>query len=177
MALFRLNEKLEEQGDALTGQEAEIQQLEELTDNLTGQLSSLGSRISQLEQADSSQNEQMESELDPTLPLVSDIDFTIETTEYGTKALKLSLVPAQSVAGVHFEITCPGGTARSHPSSQLEGSSAYTLSMICTEEELSDGFTISAVFWERSGRKHTQALVKISDITEDGWNAETLWDQ
>ena len=180
VALFRLNEKLEKlekQGDALTGQAAEIQQLEELTDNLTGQLSSLGSRISQLEQADSSQNEQMESELDPTLPLVSDMDFTIETTEYGTKALKLSLVPAQSVVGVHFEITCPGGTARSHPSSQLEGSSAYTLSMICTEEELSDGFTVSAVFWERSGRKHTQALVKISDITEDSWNAETLWDK
>ena len=84
VALFRLNEKLEKlekQGDALTGQAAEIQQLEELTDNLTGQLSSLGSRISQLEQADSSQNEQMESELDPTLPLVSDMDFTIETTE------------------------------------------------------------------------------------------------
>lgn len=177
VALFRLNERLEEQRDALTGQEAEIQQLEELTDNLAGQLNSLGSRINQLEQADSSQNEQMESELDPTLPLVSDMDFTIETTEYGTKALKLSLVPAQSVAGVHFEITCPGGTARSHPSSQLEGSSAYTLSMICTEEELSGGFTVSAVFWERSGRKHAQALVKISDITEDSWNAETLWDQ
>lgn len=177
VALFRLNEKLEEQGDALTGQEAEIQQMEELTDNLAGQLSSLGSRISQLEQADGGQNEQMESELDPTLPLVSDMDFTLETTEYGTKALKLSLVPAQSVAGVHFEITCPGGTARSHPSSQLEDSSACTLSMICTDEEISDGFTVSAVFWERSGRKHTQALVKISDITEDGWNAEELWDK
>lgn len=178
VALFRLNEKLEEQGDALTGQEAEIQQLEELTDNLTGQLSSLGSRISQLEQADSSQNEQMESELDPTLPLVSDMEFTLETTEYGTKALKLSLVPAQrTTRGLHFEITCPGGTARSHPAAQLEDSSAYTLSMICTDEELADGFTVSAVFGERSGRQYTQPLVKISDITADGWNAETLWDK
>lgn len=179
VALFRLNEKLEEQGDALTGQEAEIQQLEELTDNLAGQLSSLGSRISQLEQADSSQNEQMESELDPTLPLVSDVDFTIETTEYGTRALKLNLVPAQSAEGmwVRFHITCPGGAARSHPAAQLADSSAYTLSMICTDEEISGGFTVSAVFEERSGRQYTQALVKISDITEDSWNAETLWDQ
>ena len=176
--LFRLHEKLEEQGDALTGQEAEIQQLEELTDNLTGQLSSLGSRISQLEWADSSQNGQTESELDPTLPLVSSMDFTLETTEYGTRALKLSLVPAQSAArGLHFEITCPGGTARSHPASQLADSSAYTLSMICTDEEISGGFTVSAVFEERSGRQYTQALVKISDITEDSWNAETLWDK
>ena len=172
-----MNEKLEEQGDALTGQEAEIQQLEELTDNLTGQLSSLGSRISQLEQADSSQNEQTESELDLTLPLVSNMDFTLETTEYGTKALKLSLVPAQSVAGLHFEITCPGGAARSHPASQLADSSVYTLSMICTDEELADGFTVSAVFLDGTDRQYTQALVKISDITEDNWNAETLWDQ
>ena len=177
VVLFRLNEKLEEQRDALTGQEAKIQQLEEQMDNLDGQLGSQELRIGRLEQGEGGQSEQTESELDLTLPLVSDVDFTLETTEYGTKALKLSLVPAQSVVGVHFEITCPGGTARSHPSSQLEGSSAYTLSMICTEEELSDGFTVSAVFWERSGRKHTQALVKISDITEDGWNAETLWDQ
>lgn len=178
-ALFRLNEKLEEQGDALTGQEAEIQQLEELTDNLAGQLSSLGSRISQLEQADSSQNEQMESELDPTLPLVSDVDFTIETTEYGTRALKLNLVPAQSAEGmwVRFHITCPGGAARSHPASQLADSSVYTLSMICTDEELADGFTVSAVFLDGTDRQYTQALVKISDITEDNWNAETLWDQ
>ena len=179
VALFRLNEKLEEQRGALTGQETKIQQMEELTDNLTGQLSSLGSRISQLEQADGGQNEQTEAELDPTLPLVSDVDFTLETTEYGTKALKLSLVPAQSAAGMglHFEITCPGGTARSHPSSQMEDSSAYTLSMICTDEEISGGFTVSAVFEERGGRQYTQPLVKISDITEDGWNAETLWDK
>lgn len=179
VALFRLNEKLEEQGDALTGQEAEIQQLEELTDNLAGQLSSLGSRISQLEQADSSQNEQMESELDPTLPLVSAVDFTIETTEYGTRALKLNLVPAQSAEGmwVRFHITCPGGAARSHPASQLADSSVYTLSMICTDEELADGFTVSAVFLDGTDRQYTQALVKISDITEDNWNAETLWDQ
>ena len=51
VVLFRLNEKLEE-----------------LTDNLTGQLGSLGSRISRLEQADGSQSGQTEAELDPALP-------------------------------------------------------------------------------------------------------------
>ena len=176
--LFRLNGKLEEQRNALTGQEAKLQALEELTDNLTGQISSLGSGISQLEQAVSSRNERTEAELDPALPLVAHVDFTMETTEYGTRALKLSLVPAQStIRGLHFEITCPGGTARSHPAAQLEDSSAYTLSMICTDEEISGGFTVSAVFEERSGLQYTQALVKISDITADSWNAETLWDQ
>ena len=178
-ALFRLNEKLEEQEDALSGQEAKIQQLEEQIDDLTGQLSSLGSHINRLEQADSSQNEQTEAELDPALPLVSHVDFTIETTEYGTRALKLNLVPAQSAEGmwVRFHITCPGGAARSHPASQLADSSVYTLSMICTDEELADGFTVSAVFLDGTDRQYTQALVKISDITEDNWNAETLWDQ
>ena len=188
-ALFRLNEKLEEQEGLLDGlqstswslesqvssQEAALQQQKEQTDALVSELSTQGSQISRLEQSIGLQDGRIE--LDPALPLVSHVDFTIETTEYGTRALKLNLVPAQSVAGVHFEITCPGGTARSHPSSQLEGSSAYTLSMICTEEELSDGFTVSAVFGERSGQEYTQALVKISDITEDGWNAETLWDK
>lgn len=175
VALFRMNERLE---DALTGQAATIQQLEELTDNLAGQLSSLGSRISQLEQADGSQNEQTESELDPTLPLVSDVEFTIETTEYGTRALKLSLVPAQSTSrGLHFEITCPGGTARSHPASQPEDSSAYTLSMICTEEELSGGFTVSAVFLDKRDRQYTQPLVRFSDITAYSWKAEELWEE
>ena len=177
VVLFWLNEKLEEQGDALTGQEAKIQQLEELTDNLIGQISSLGSRISQLEQADGSQSGQ--TVLDPALPLVSHVDFTIETTEYGTRALKLNLVPAQSAEGmrVRFQITCPGGAARSHPASQLDDSSAYTLSMICTDEEVASGFTVSAVFLDKTDRQYTQPLVKISDITEDSWNAETLWDQ
>ena len=179
VVLFRLNEKLEEQRDALTGQEAKIQQLEEQMDNLDGQLGSQELRIGRLEQGEGGQSEQTESELDLTLPLVSDVDFTLETTEYGTKALKLSLVRAQSAAGMglHFEITCPGGTARSHPSSQLEDSSAYTLSMICTDEEISSGFTVSAIFFDKTDRQYTQPLVKISDITEDGWNAETLWDQ
>lgn len=179
VVLFRLNEKLEEQRDALTGQATEIQQLEERMDNLDGQLGSQELRIGRLEQGEGGQSEQTESELDLTLPLVSDVDFTLETTEYGTKALKLSLVPAQSAAGrgLHFEITCPGGTARSHPSSQLEDSSAYTLSMICTDEEISGGFTVSAIFFDKTDRQYTQPLVKISDITEDGWNAETLWDQ
>lgn len=175
-ALFRLNEKLEEQGDALSGQEAKIQQLEERTDALVSELSMQGSQISRLEQSIGLQDGRIE--LDPALPLVSAVDFTIETTEYGTRALKLSLVPAQStIRGLHFEITCPGGAARSHPASQLADSAAYTLSMICTEEEISDGFTVSAVFLDGTDRQYTQALVKISDITEDNWNAETLWDQ
>lgn len=176
-ALFRLNEKLEEQGDALSGQEAKIQQLEERTDALVSELSTQGSQISRLEQSIGLQDGRIE--LDPALPLVSHVDFTIETTEYGTRALKLNLVPAQSAEGmwVRFHITCPGGAARSHPASQLADSSVYTLSMICTDEELADGFTVSAVFLDGTDRQYTQALVKISDITEDNWNAETLWDQ
>lgn len=176
-ALFRLNEKLEEQGDALSGQEAKIQQLEERTDALVSELSTQGSQISRLEQSIGLQDGRIE--LDPALPLVSAVDFTIETTEYGTRALKLNLVPAQSAEGmwVRFHITCPGGAARSHPASQLADSSVYTLSMICTDEELADGFTVSAVFLDGTDRQYTQALVKISDITEDNWNAETLWDQ
>ncbi|WP_294531830.1 helix-turn-helix transcriptional regulator [uncultured Pseudoflavonifractor sp.] len=176
-ALFRLNEKLEEQGDALSGQEAKIQQLEERTDALVSELSMQGSQISRLEQSIGLQDGRIE--LDPALPLVSAVDFTIETTEYGTRALKLNLVPAQSAEGmwVRFHITCPGGAARSHPASQLADSSVYTLSMICTDEELAGGFTVSAVFLDGTDRQYTQALVKISDITEDNWNAETLWDQ
>lgn len=177
VVLFRLNEKLEEQRDALTGQEAKIQQLEEQTDALGSQLSTQDGRISRLEQSIGLQDGRIE--IDPTLPLVSDVDFTLETTEYGTRALKLNLLPAQSAAGmwVRFQITCPGGAARGHPSSQLEDSSAYTLSMICTDEEISGGFTVSAIFFDKTDRQYTQPLVKISDITEDGWNAETLWDQ
>ena len=179
VVLFRLNEKLEEQRDALTGQATEIQQLEERMDNLDGQLGSQELRIGRLEQGEGGQSEQTESELDLTLPLVSDVDFTLETTEYGTRALKLNLLPAQSAAGmwVCFQITCPGGAARGHPSSQLEDSSAYTLSMICTDEEISGGFTVSAIFFDKTDRQYTHPLVKISDITQDGWNAETLWDQ
>lgn len=190
-ALFRLNEKLEEQEGLLDGlqstswslesqvssQEAALQQQKEQTDALVGELSTQGSQISRLEQSIGLQDGRIE--LDPALPLVSHVDFTIETTEYGTRALKLNLVPAQSADGmwVRFHITCPGGTARSHPASQLADSSVYTLSMICTDEELADGFTVSAVFLDGTDRQYTQALVKISDITEDNWNAETLWDQ
>lgn len=190
-ALFRLNEKLEEQEGLLDGlqstswslesqvssQEAALQQQKEQTDALVSELSMQGSQISRLEQSIGLQDGRIE--LDPALPLVSHVDFTIETTEYGTRALKLNLVPAQSAEGmwVRFHITCPGGTARSHPASQLADSSVYTLSMICTDEELADGFTVSAVFLDGTDRQYTQALVKISDITEDNWNAETLWDQ
>ena len=176
-ALFRLNEKLEEQGDALSGQEAKIQQQKEQTDALVSELSTQGSQISRLEQSIGLQDGRIE--LDPALPLVSHVDFTIETTEYGTRALKLNLVPAQSAEGmwVRFHITCPGGAARSHPAAQLADSSVYTLSMICTDEELADGFTVSAVFLDGTDRQYTQALVKISDITEDSWKAEELWDQ
>ena len=190
-ALFRLNEKLEEQEGLLDGlqstswslesqvssQEAALQQQKEQTDALVSELSMQGSQISRLEQSIGLQDGRIE--LDPALPLVSHVDFTIETTEYGTRALKLNLVPAQSAEGmwVRFHITCPGGAARSHPASQLADSSVYTLSMICTDEELADGFTVSAVFLDGTDRQYTQALVKISDITEDNWNAETLWDQ
>ena len=190
-ALFRLNEKLEEQEGLLDGlqstswslesqvssQEAALQQQKEQTDALVSELSMQGSQISRLEQSIGLQDGRIE--LDPALPLVSDVDFTIETTEYGTRALKLNLVPAQSAEGmwVRFHITCPGGAARGHPASQLADSSVYTLSMICTDEELADGFTISAVVLDGTDRQYTQALVKISDITEDNWNAETLWDQ
>ena len=190
-ALFRLNEKLEEQEGLLDGlqstswslesqvssQEATLQQQKEQTDALVSELSMQGSQISRLEQSIGLQDGRIE--LDPALPLVSHVDFTIETTEYGTRALKLNLVPAQSAEGmwVRFHITCPGGAARSHPASQLADSSVYTLSMICTDEELAGGFTVSAVFLDGTDRQYTQALVKISDITEDSWNAETLWDQ
>ena len=190
-ALFRLNEKLEEQEGLLDGlqstswslesqvssQEAALQQQKEQTDALVSELSTQGSQISRLEQSIGLQDGRIE--LDPALPLVSAVDFTIETTEYGTRALKLNLVPAQSAEGmwVRFHITCPGGAARSHPASQLADSSVYTLSMICTDEELADGFTVSAVFLDGTDRQYIQALVKISDITEDNWNAETLWDQ
>ena len=190
-ALFRLNEKLEEQEGLLDGlqstswslesqvssQEAALQQQKEQTDALVSELSTQDSQISRLEQSIGLQDGRIE--LDPALPLVSHVDFTIETTEYGTRALKLNLVPAQSAEGmwVRFHITCPGGAARSHPASQLADSSVYTLSMICTDEELADGFTVSAVFLDGTDRQYTQALVKISDITEDNWNAETLWDQ
>lgn len=191
VVLFRLNEKLEEQEGLLGGlqstswslesqvssQEAALQQQKEQTDALGSQLSTQDGRISRLEQSIGLQDGRIE--MDPTLPLVSDVDFTLETTEYGTRALKLNLLPAQSAAGmwVRFQITCPGGAARGHPSSQLEDSSAYTLSMICTDEEISSGFTVSAIFFDKTDRQYTQPLVKISDITEDGWNAETLWDQ
>ena len=191
VALFRMNERLEEQGGLLGGlqstswslesqvssQEAALQQQKEQTDALGSQLSTQDGRISRLEQSIGLQDGRIE--MDPTLPLVSDVDFTLETTEYGTRALKLNLLPAQSAAGmwVRFQITCPGGAARGHPSSQLEDSSAYTLSMICTDEEISSGFTVSAIFFDKTDRQYTQPLVKISDITEDGWNAETLWDQ
>ena len=191
VALFRMNERLEEQEGLLGGlqstswslesqvssQEAALQQQKEQTDALGSQLSTQDGRISRLEQSIGLQDGRIE--MDPTLPLVSDVDFTLETTEYGTRALKLNLLPAQSAAGmwVRFQITCPGGAARGHPSSQLEDSSAYTLSMICTDEEISSGFTVSAIFFDKTDRQYTQPLVKISDITEDGWNAETLWDQ
>ena len=190
-ALFRLNEKLEEQEGLLDGlqstswslesqvssQEVALQQQMEQTDALVSELSMQGSQISRLEQSIGLQDGRIE--LDPALPLVSAVDFTIETTEYGTRALKLNLVPAQSAEGmwVRFHITCPGGAARGHPASQLADSSVYTLSMICTDEELADGFTVSAVFLDGTDRQYTKALVKISDITEDNWNAETLWDQ
>ncbi len=190
-ALFRLNEKLEEQEGLLDGlqstswslesqvssQEAALQQQKEQTDALVSELSTQGSQISRLEQSIGLQDGRIE--LDPALPLVSHVDFTIETTEYGTRALKLNLVPAQSAEGmwVRFHITCPGGAARSHPAAQLADSSVYTLSMICTDEELADGFTVSAVFLDGTDRQYTQALVKISDITEDSWKAEELWDQ
>lgn len=190
-ALFRLNEKLEEQEGLLDGlqstswslesqvssQEAALQQQKEQTDALVSELSMQGSQISRLEQSIGLQDGRIE--LDPALPLVSHVDFTIETTEYGTRALKLNLVPAQSAEGmwVRFHITCPGGAAHSHPASQLADSSVYTLSMICTDEELADGFTVSAVFLDGTDRQYTQALVKISDITEDSWKAEELWDQ
>lgn len=174
VALFRLNEKLEEQKWLLGELQSKSWSLESQMNALDSQMNSQVERIDQLERAE---NEQQLG-VGTADGLVADFQYTMETTKYGSMNLKVTLLPTQSTSGekINFQLTGADGTARTLPAARAENGSAYTLSIICSEAEVANGFTLSAVL-PLNGKQYTQALVKISDITEDGWNAETLWDK
>ena len=110
--------------------------------------------------------------------LVADFHYTMEATKYGSMNLKVTLLPTQSTSGgkITFQLTGADGTARTLPATQVENGSAYTLSIICNEAEVANGFTLSAVL-PLNGKQYTQALVRFSDITAYSWKAEELWEE
>lgn len=174
VVLFRLNEKLEEQEWLLGELQSKSWSLESQMNALDSQMNSQVERIAQLERAE---NEQQLG-VGTSGGLVADFQYTMETTKYGSMNLKVTLLPTQSTSGgkIHFQLTGADGTARTLPAARAENGSAYTLSIICSEAEVANGFTLSAVL-PLNGKQYTQALVRFSDITADNWNAETLWDK
>ena len=174
VALFRMNERLEEQEGLLGGLQSTSWSLESQVNSLDSQMSSQAERIDQLERAE---NEQ-ELGVSTADGLVADFHYTMEATKYGSMNLKVTLLPTQSTSGgkITFQLTGADGTARTLPATQVENGSAYTLSIICSEAETANGFTLSAVL-PLNGKQYTQALVRFSDITAYSWKAEELWDQ
>lgn len=172
--LFRLNEKLEEQKWLLGELQSKSWSLESQMNALDSQMNSQVERIDQLERAE---NEQQLG-VGTADGLVADFQYTMETTKYGSMNLKVTLLPTQSTSGgkINFQLTGADGTARTLPATRAEDGSAYTLSIICSEAEVANGFTLSAVL-PLNGKQYTQALVRFSDITADNWNVETLWDK
>ena len=173
VALFRMNERLEEQEGLLGGLQSTSWSLESQVNSLDSQMSSQADRIDQLERAE---NEQ-ELGVSTADGLVADFHYTMEATKYGSMNLKVTLLPTQSTSGgkITFQLTGADGTARTLPATQVENGSAYTLSIICSEAEVANGFTLSAVL-PLNGKQYTQALVRFSDITAYSWNAEELWE-
>lgn len=174
VALFRMNERLEEQEDLLSGLQSTSWSLESQVNSLDSQMSSQAERIDQLERAE---NEQ-ELGVSTADGLVADFHYTMEATKYGSMNLKVTLLPTQSTSGgkITFQLTGADGTARTLPATQVENGSAYTLSIICSEAEVANGFTLSAVL-PLNGKQYTQALVRFSDITAYSWKAEELWEE
>ena len=174
VALFRMNERLEEQEDLLSGLQSTSWSLESQVNSLDSQMSSQAERIDQLEWAE---NEQ-ELGVSTADGLVADFHYTMEATKYGSMNLKVTLLPTQSTSGgkITFQLTGADGTARTLPATQVENGSAYTLSIICSEAEVANGFTLSAVL-PLNGKQYTQALVRFSDITAYSWKAEELWEE
>ena len=172
VALFRMNERLEEQEGLLGGLQSTSWSLESQVNSLDSQMSSQAERIDQLERAE---NEQ-ELGVSTADGLVADFHYTMEATKYGSMNLKVTLLPTQSTSGgkITFQLTGADGTARTLPATQVENGSAYTLSIICSEAEVANGFTLSAVL-PLNGKQYTQALVRFSDITAYSWKAEELW--
>ena len=174
VALFRMNERLEEQEGLLGGLQSTSWSLESQVNSLDSQMSSQAERIDQLERAE---NEQ-ELGVSTADGLVADFHYTMEATKYGSMNLKVTLLPTQSTSGgkITFQLTGADGTARTLPATQVENGSAYTLSIICSEAETANGFTLSAVL-PLNGKQYTQALVRFSDITAYSWKAEELWEE
>lgn len=174
VALFRMNERLEEQESLLGGLQSTSWSLESQVNSLDSQMSSQAERIDQLERAE---NEQ-ELGVSTADGLVADFHYTMEATKYGSMNLKVTLLPTQSTSGgkITFQLTGADGTARTLPATQVENGSAYTLSIICSEAEVANGFTLSAVL-PLNGKQYTQALVRFSDITAYSWKAEELWEE
>ena len=174
VALFRMNERLEEQEGLLGGLQSTSWSLESQVNSLDSQMSSQAERIDQLEWAE---NEQ-ELGVSTADGLVADFHYTMEATKYGSMNLKVTLLPTQSTSGgkINFQLTGADGTARTLPATQVENGSAYTLSIICSEAEVANGFTLSAVL-PLNGKQYTQALVRFSDITAYSWKAEELWEE
>ena len=174
VALFRMNERLEEQEGLLGGLQSTSWSLESQVNSLDSQMSSQVERIDQLERAE---NEQ-ELGVSTADGLVADFHYTMETTKYGSMNLKVTLLPTQSTSGgkINFQLTGADGTARTLPATQVENGSAYTLSIICSEAEVANGFTLSAVL-PLNGKQYTQSLVRFSDITAYSWKAEELWEE
>lgn len=174
VALFRMNERLEEQESLLGGLQSTSWSLESQVNSLDSQMSSQAERIDQLERAE---NEQ-ELGVSTADGLVADFHYTMEATKYGSMNLKVTLLPTQSTSGgkITFQLTGADGTARTLPATQVENGSAYTLSIICSEAETANGFTLSAVL-PLNGKQYTQALVRFSDITAYSWKAEELWEE
>ena len=174
VALFRMNERLEEQEGLLGGLQSTSWSLESQVNSLDSQMSSQAERIDQLERAE---NEQ-ELGVSTADGLVADFHYTMEATKYGSMNLKVTLLPTQSTSGgkITFQLTGADGTARTLPATQVENGSAYTLSIICSEAEVANGFTLSAVL-PLNGKQYTQALVRFSDITAYSWKAEELWEE
>ena len=136
------------------------------TGTLQDELAQMEGRLDELEQ----KLEESSAGLDPSAPLVSDFEFSVEGGQ-----LKVDLVPFQQPEGLEVEFALSsGGKTPLLVTGTADGKGHYAASLPL--DGWASGLTVSAVLSDGT-RRYTQRLVYISDMDDSGYSWRTLWEE
>lgn len=136
------------------------------TGTLQDELAQMEGRLDELEQ----KLEESSAGLDPSAPLVSDFEFSVEGGQ-----LKVDLVPFQQPEGLEVEFALSGGGKTPLLVTGTAGSEGHYAASHPLDG-WDSGLTVSAVLSDGT-RRYTQRLVYISDMDDSGYSWRTLWEE
>lgn len=111
--------------------------------------------------------------LDPAAPLVAAFDFHLETVNSHT-VLHLDLTPYQIPEGLSVTFTA-GGLYGFETVQAEQGTAGHYTAALQLQDPAGD-VTVTALFSDGT-RQYTQALVRITSISQNGCSWESLWER